>query len=311
MKSKIKIALLLFGIIVFASLPTVSVKADAWGTNAQAAFLKEALEEAYKTIQGIKLSVLKQTAAQTMQKNVGNLISSGNGKALVITNWDDFLVKQPVSNTNLYMNDFFTMTSKGTASSSNYSAAGLLKEGTQNYSSVLIAQAKKSTTNTSFPVMDLNKYTSDPSQMFSTGNWRAFNSFISNPANNQFGYTLLAQDAYASKLAAEQNKAAIQAIAYNGFKAKMDGDTVLTPGSTVKDIYSQTSDLPNKIVAGATSPEEVITALLTRLVTQTLTQGIGQNKAQRDTTSTNSNATNQILQKVLKNGPGQIFKSSY
>lgn len=311
--NKIIVALLLSAVIIF--VPLESVRADAWGANYSAAILKQTMERIAIEIHGAIMGALKQAAAETINSTVNSLISSGGTTgALYITNWDDWLVNQPAETTKTYMNDFWTLTTKGTTSSGNYISASGSSEGTTgSYTNYLKEQAKKVTTESTLPQTDLSNYVSDPSEMFSAGNWQGFSSFVSNPANNPFGFTLMSQSAYQEKLEYEKKKAETQAVAYKGFKAQTSGSSVITPGSTIADMYSNTQDLGNKIIASAQSIPEVITAVVTRIATNAIRQGIGnaQRNVQREINNVTSGVRRDVNETVQQSGPGTIFKPGY
>lgn len=310
-KKLICVLLLISFIFVFTAN---TARADYWGAAYGGAMLKQMMENIMKQIQAAILGALKQAAAQMINETVNQLVSGGGpgGGPLFVTNWENYLIQEPRRQTDIWMNDFFTTISAGTSSTANYKAAG--GEGVVgSYSGQLVQQAKKATTGAQASKYNLNQYVSDPSQMFDAGNWRAFNSYISNPSNNSFGMTLTAQDAYMQKMEEEKRKAEIQAIAYQGFMAQKNGSQVITPGSTIKDIQSQTEDLGNKIVAGATNVPEVITAVVTKLVTKTIRQGIGnvQTNIQREINNTTYNLRSNVQNQVTNSGPGSIFKPRY
>ncbi len=284
MRSK-KIKIFLFSLILVFSFSFTGQKAnaEAWGTNVGSALMKDMLDRMYDKIQGMMLQVSKQASSEVMHSSVGNLVSRGNdGNPLYITDWDNFLIEEPLEKSALYMNDFFTLTTRGRASSGNYvpySSSG--SSGARvSYDSYLVGQAKESIFGSNIYQTDLNQYTSDPSQMLASGNWRAYNAFISNPANNPFGYNLMAEDAYLGQLENERRKAEVKAIAYQGYREESNNGQVVTPGSIVKDLVSQDMEFTNNLISGATHPEEVITATLTRMVTNSIKQGMG--TVQRD-----------------------------
>lgn len=304
------ISILISGILFFGQ----QANACAWGECIAAQTYKQTMENIALQINGAIMGALKQAAAEMINNTVNQLVSGGGpgGGPLFVTNWENYLIQEPRKQTDIWMNDFFTTISAGTASTANYKAAG--GEGVVgSYSGQLVQQARKATTNATTSQYNLNQYVSDPSQMFDAGNWRAFNSYISNPSNNSFGMTLTAQDAYMQKMEEEKRKAEIQAIAYQGFMAQKNGSQVITPGSTIKDIQSQTEDLGNKIVAGATNVPEVITAVVTKLVTKTIRQGIGnvQTNIQREINNTTYNLRSNVQNQVTNSGPGSIFKPRY
>lgn len=300
--------MLLLGFIASVLFFPMNAKADAWGSNAVAAVMKHTMEEITYQIRGILLGTLKQTAMETIVRDVDNMIAGvGMESAMFITDWNDFLVERPLRETELYMNDFFTLTTRGKAYGSNYRPSG----GSSNYAGYLVSQARRATVESGLPQYDLDQYVSDPSNMFAGGNWRAFSSFISNPANNPIGYTLAAQSVQQEKLENRKKEAEAKGIAYAGYKPQEAGDgTVVTPGSTIKDIQSNTNDLGSKIIANAEHVPEIIAAVVTRTITNTIRNGIGniERYAQREIMKKTNEAQRRINQTIM---PQDIFRYSY
>lgn len=312
--NKIIVALLLSAVIIL--VPLESVRADAWGANYSAAILKQTMERIDLEIHGAIMGALKQAAVQTINSSVGAMISGGGGSggAMFITDWNDYLVGQPLKKTELYMNDFFTLTTRGSGSSSNYVSSSGSGEGVSgSYANYLVNQAKKLTTESSIPQTDISNYVSDPSKMFSAGNWRGFSAFVSNPANNPFGYTLMSQSAYQEKLEKEKDEARTKAMSYQGYTAKESNGRVITPGSTIASMQANVQDLGNKIIASAQNVPEVITAVVTKIATNAIRQGIGnaQRNVQREINNVTSGVRRDVNEAVQQSGPGTIFKPSY
>ncbi len=301
-------------IFVLACLMFPNV-ACAWWPDIPAQIYARTMRLIDEEIHGVIMGALKQAAAESINSTVSSLISGGGTSgALVISDWDDWLVNQPAETTKTYMNDFFTLATSGTSSSSNYvSASGSTEGTTGSYTNYLVDQAKKTTTEATLPKTDLSDYVSDPSEMFSAGNWQGFSSFVSNPANNPFGFTLMSQSAYQEKLEYEKKKAELQAVAFKGFKPQTSGGKVITPGSTIADMYSNAQDLGNKIIANANSVPEVITAVVTKIATSAIRQGIGtvQQSVQKEITNVTTSVTSDINEAIEESGPGQLFESMY
>ncbi|MGB5018846.1 MAG: hypothetical protein WBO66_03885, partial [Candidatus Moraniibacteriota bacterium] len=119
--------------------------------------------------------------------------------------------------------------------------------------------------------MTLQEFTSSPEEMFRTGDWRAFDSFVSNPMNNPYGYSLAAEQAYQTKLEREKEIAKTEAIAYQGFKGTEGaGGIVTTPGSTIKSLMDDANDFGNKIIAGASNPAELAGSLASAAVSKAI-----------------------------------------
>ncbi len=268
----------------------------------------EMLKEIDRSIYGAIMSALKQAAVETINETVSTMISNGGaGGALFITDWKDELFYTPAKNTRVYMNDWFKTTQRGKGSSANYLAANGGEGVSGSYTKQLEQQARSATIEQKEPPpCEVN----DPSSMFSGGNWRQFNLFISNP-NCNMGYILRAQEETMNKYNQEQTLAMTKAIAYQGYREQGESGKVITPGSTIKDIQSNVQDLGNKILAGATTIPEVITAVVTKIVTKTIQQGIGnaQRNVQREINNVTSGYTKEFNSTVTN--PQDTFKSPF
>ena len=271
---RIKLAIFFFIITLSVTLFANNARAGYWGESFASEAWKQMMETIMQQIQGVILGAAKQAAVQMIQSQVNNLIGggSGSGQALFIQDWTDYLYKKPAETTQIYMKDLLTTRYGGRNSSSNYTSAS-----GGSYTASIEKQMQAALAGNNSKPAGLDELgVSDPSQMFSdpSKGWRPFNSFLDyNPTEEWLFYV---QPAYLSKLEKEQKKAEIQAIAYKGFNAQEQNGQVVTPGSTIKDIQSQTEDLGNKIIASAQNIPEVITAIVTKMVTKTITQGIGQ-----------------------------------
>lgn len=300
-------------------LSTPEARADAWGANQMAAFWTFAVNKISRHIEGVLLGSLKMTAMNLLNSQIGQLIGGGgiSGSPRFITNWNDELFFTPQRNAQLYMNDFFTLSTRGMASSANYvgrssssgisdwsfssskltdsSRGGYLNnplamndpltlraegmavssriggEGVGNYAQYLERIGRAAVSGGGQKTMTLNEFTSSPEEMFRKGDWRAFDSFVSNPMNNPYGYSLAAEQAYQTQLARETEIARTQAIAYQGFKGTEGaGGIVTTPGSTIKSLMDDANDFGNKIIAGASNPAELVGSLASAAVSKAI-----------------------------------------
>lgn len=300
-----------------------SVHAGAWGETFAAISWKQVAEEIRMNIRGAVTGAFKQAVGQIMNTRISMMIGGGGGQGpMFIANWETFLVADPVREANTYLNDFFSMSTEGRNSTSNYrpangtvvsgstcsngsrtgkydgsvctldmpgkaaavltpsqrswfaqegivstANAASLSTSTGNTSSLTgpssvngvainqnsqsptgsniknansltgasgggnyykdMTDAAKKVINPNMPKLKLPNYGS-PESAFA-GDWRSLGSVIDDKK-----YPLEVKTLYQNKLAEEQNKAAIQAIAYQGFKAATSKDgTVKTPGITI------------------------------------------------------------------------------
>jgi len=198
--------------------------------------------------------------------------------SLIINDWQEFLIEEPLNKAKVYLDDLLTTSSRSRTSNLNYNFASA--SGNKSY----VAQLENNTRRKiqegeiGFHTIDIDEYLPDPSDiksMFSDGSWRAYNAFISNPANNPYGHSLMVEERYYNYLAQQEKEAQTRAIAGKGYKDKTKDGYVITPGATIADIYRDVLNIGNNIVASAGSIPEIITASVSRVLTQAINQGIG------------------------------------
>ncbi len=353
----------LFAVAVLGCVPH-QAQASMWGSVEMNAWAVDLKNQVWTQIQASLKGALKQAVGQILNTQISVMIGGGNGKGVqFITNWQGFLVSEPQKQTNTFMNDFFSATTRGRNSLSNYKPASKIppgcewKDGTITDACIhqvsaltddrkswlagegIVSSAQADTTpsagnpscgkatlyrcvspdtscssigpdmsedsgctsfcgggwkycvsrppsaadanyykyqegngraaiSTSVPDIDLLNYASGPSDVFQGGNWRGFNAFFSNPANNPFGYSLMAKEAYQNTLSQEQRKADIQAVAYQGFKASVgpDGFTVKTPGITIGKIVDKVQGFSMDSISSASEWGEIISSAATTAI---------------------------------------------
>ncbi len=293
-----------------------AARADYWGSSYYAEYAKQIMEVIARTIEGALLGALKAAAIQMLNQQVGQLIGGGgsSGQALFITNYNDFLYQGPAQQAELYMNDFFTMTTRGKGSSANYSGVGESGGIGGNYASYLVSVGKQATVQSGAPrTTNLEEYTASPQAMFAEGDWRAFNAFFSNPANNPFGYSLQAEQAYQNKLAQEQ-QIALAKKSEGGFLPSQQGNTVVAPAGVIQAAQIQVQNLPNTFLASASNPEEliagVVAAMANKMISGLIQNGIGQvqSNIQRETGNVQNQIDSSLNQELRSQGPGARFR---
>lgn len=282
---------ILFSVVLVGSLLMMPARpAYAFWTDAiPAAFLKQAMEESYKYVQGTLLGSLKVAAYTMLSQQISSLIS-GNGLqsgagAQFITNWESFIYQDATFRAKVAINDFYTTSLRGMFVSGSYSAAG-------GYSSSMPGGASsggwpgylKNTAEAAIsgetPQYTLDQYCPDPSVMFDTKDLRCFNAYFENPMNNPYGYTLAVQEKYTSDLRKYEDIAKTQAIAYQGYRGVTDdaGNTV-TPGSTVGQLQASMNSHLLGLPMSATNPAEIATMTASTFVTSLLQQAMQQGMA--------------------------------
>lgn len=308
-------AVLFVNMLVFSA--PHAAQAGYWGEPIAAAQMKFTMETIRRYIEGALLGSLKVAAVQMLNQQVGQLVGGSSvGEALFITNFNDFLYQGPAQRTELYMNDFFTLTTRGKTSGSNYIGVGDSGGIGGNYASYLVSVGRQATTEAAgINTYNLEEYTPSPEAMFAEGDWRAFNAFFSNPANNPYGYSLQAEKAYQEKLAMEQQEATVKALS-SGFLPAESNGTVITPAGTIEAVVADVSTLGNKVIAAASNPTEllsgVVSGMANRMISNLIQRGVGQvqSNIQRELGNVSRSLNTASTQASQQSGPGAQFNSS-
>lgn len=292
--------------------------ADVWGAAWAATFMGKIMDQIQRSLEGALLGTLKMAAIKMLNSKVGQLVGGASGGTpLFITNFDDFLYQGPKQKADLYMNDFFSLSTRGKGSSANYISAGTTsnKSIADNYVGMMQSAAKGSTTERiDVPTYDLDQYTSNPDEMFSSGDFRSLNAFFSNPANNTFGYTLAAERAYQNKLEMERQLATVKATA-SGFLPGEQNGSVTAPAGAIEAAITNVQDLGNKMIAAAENPGEIlsgaVSAMANKLISNMIQKGVGevQQKISKSIDEVDNKISSQINDATNQFGPAAQFIS--
>ena len=285
--------------------------AGYWGESIASVIMKQTMENIQTAIQGAVLGTLKVAATEVVNSQINQLIGGTSaGNSLIISDFDDFLNRIPEQNTELFMNDFFTLTTRGKGSTANYIGVGDIP-GTMasSYTSYLIARAKSVTTEKdASPQYDLDEYTSSPDELFKEGDFRAVNAFVSHSANNPLGYALNAEIAYQETLARERESQSIKAQASGFAPNEVDGK-IVTPAGTIQDLVSNVKNLGNDLIANASNPTEllsgVVVATVNRTVNTLIQTGVGkvQSNIRREIRSVDNQVSGAVNTAIRSTGP--------
>lgn len=314
--------LFLFVLVLNLALSASPVRAGVWGESIAATLLGETLEVIKRQIEGAILGTLKVAAIKVLNSKVAQMVGGSSvGDALFITDWGDFLYNNPAEKTKLFMNDFFTLTTRGKYASANYVGIGDVAGNVSgNYAGYLRARAENSIgvfdqKTGSYMEYDLDQYADNPERMFLEGDWRGFNAFFSNPMNNPFGYELVAQGVYAERLAQEQEAAKTRAIS-PGFVGPTDANgNTIAPAATIEAMTVNVQNIGNNLIAAAENPGEflsgVVGALVNKTVSSLVQRGVGQVQAniQRGIDSVDNKVVGALNQANRALGPAAQFTS--
>jgi len=233
------------------------------------------MDEIQKMIHGVIIEAGRQATMQIADDTMNNLIAGTTASgSMFISDWDNYLRMGPRRENALYMNDFFTMTTRGRASGLNYRSNCGRDFARSDYSSYLTERARKYTIDVELPTVDLQEYVCDAADMFEDETWMAFDVATSG-INLSIPYTLTAQEVQQADLEKRKKEAEVKAGAYQGYKPQTKGDMVVTPGSTIKDMVSNVKDIPNKSLAATDDIPGIVAGIVTGIITKTIQQGIG------------------------------------
>lgn len=279
MKNKI-FALVLTVAIFFSACPPAA-KAEIWGSNFGAGFMKQVLEVIYNIVMNAIMVELKKEAIDMVKEEITGSIVGDD--IVFITDWQKEMFTNPQSAATTYINDFLSTTTRGKCSSSDYSSSG----GSGDYLSYLCSQARSMAIESETAETNIDEYMTDPAEMFDDGDWSAFSAFFQGN-NNPMALGLTIQKELISKMSQEEDKARTQAIAYAGFKGTQEDGMTITPGSISKDILAESETIQLQELATTDKWEEIIGQIIASAITRTIKDGIGdvKEKIQAEVNST-------------------------
>lgn len=309
-KSALVLVLVISG--TFMALSPKSAHACLWG-DATCVELSDSMTKIREATFGILLGALKNAVVQVITQNVYMVIGGARGGgAMFITDWRVALYVQPNQRAQLALNDFFTLSTGGRNSLSNYRSQN---SGSNDWSKVpegaLTLSDSSETTDTATKKSRVAGVTDDATSQDSTfdkndiadiksGNYSkylteaakvavmpkpckvdiqeygtvgatfksldALTSDIGGYCNSVFNYTAAANEIFNETLSAEINIAQTQGIAYDGYIGLTQGGIVITPGSNLKSLIDNASDVSNKVMAAIENPYEFAAASISTAV---------------------------------------------
>ena len=166
--------LVLILVICFIFSPAVR-PVQAWDAI-PAALMKFGLETVRQVIEGIQRGIVKQAAITALNQEYDYLLTGRSaGGARIVSDYNDYLVRQPQNQANVFINDYISQSIRGRGSLSGYNSAG--GEGVGGSYMGRLAIGAKATTSGQ-PSIVRPTYEGNPSQMFATAAVPAF-KFIS------------------------------------------------------------------------------------------------------------------------------------
>lgn len=266
--------------------------------------IQRALDTAYDQLMGIIRGAAKQAAVKMLNGQLDVQMGGQNGNVAFVANWRSWLQDDPEKNASLIVNDNLSKMLGGRGNSLSYSSEGF--SGTGNYANSL-SQMEKDAINqeNSLPKMT---YEGDPSQMFASGNFDNMSLYFSG-VNNPWAFDLAVQDQYQKELKLQISMNQTKVTAYSGFKGTVGSNGSITyPGSLTKELAANIQNLPNNVVAAATSIPEVISSVVSQMLTKMTQQGFSSvQKDSQNSQSTQNKLGSGIDGLISSNGPGAPF----
>jgi len=313
--------------------PIFSQKTFAW-TEIPGQIFKQTLEKIDYNLNGIILGTLKMQAARMLDQQVSKLIGGTVGSgAMFITNWESFLITEPQRQADRYVNDYLSQLTRGRGSYSSYvsvprsyvlgASDSKNNEGffggkvlgsddevysSGNYYEELLNVGKSATSERVEPQIT---YEESPAYMFSDGNFKKMNLYLSG-INNPWAFDIYAQNKYQEYLQNQKQIASDQAKAYSGYKGTMRNGVIVTPGSLTAQTIANVQDMGNKIIAAATHPAEIISSVVSNIVTKAMLSGIGavSSVVDRQVNQVTDKVVNEVNGNLSKYGPSSLYNSS-
>jgi hypothetical protein len=300
------LAVLLF--LSFLFFPIQKSEAAAW--PAIDPIINDALTRIRDQIKAMLLGVAKKAAIDAIQDEMTYLITGeSSGKAMFVTDWNDYLETRPQVAANLVINDYISQSLRGRGSLVGYvSATTQQAEGIgMSYVNQLAQLARNSTTD---PLEMQPTFTGEPSKMFSGPRpFQQMNLYFSG-VNNPWAFNLNVQTRFQQELEKQKRFAEVRVIAGQGFPGNDSGGMTVTPGSLIKDQLAKVQNMGIDMIATARELPEIITSAVTMTISQTIQQGIGnlQSQVHREITNVRNNAKAQMKKTIDKVGPAAYYK---
>ena len=304
-----KLFAVFFCVLFLTFSPLTIHRAQAWDAL-PANIAVNLMNEIERMIRGMILNMLKQGAIQSINQQIdGAITGSSSSGALYISDWQDYLIDQPKTNSTQYLNDYLSQTTAGKGYSSSYKGEGF-SSGQQSYYGKLVEKAKADNDETTVPQVT---YEGDPDNMLTEGDPAYNMSLFLSGINNESAYRANARNVYAAKKEDEQQKALAKSIAYQGFigTGETNGQGAITnPGILTKESKASAQSMGMMQITSASNPEEVVSAVVSQMISKMLSQGIGNAKraVQKEYSDVTSKLNSQMTKAVNTSGPSALYK---
>ena len=290
-----KIFLTVFLLVFFCFSGAPKAQA-AWMVGIESV-IQTGLLEVMQMIKSLLVGTMKQQAVNMLNSQIDNLAGQGNdGQPVFITDWEDYLINEPMDQTNIYMQDYVSQMTRGKNTYSGYSTEGFT--GPSNYSADL-SQSVKPLSREDVPQIT---YEGDPSQMLDSGNLKNMELYLSG-VNNPWAFDIAVQSKQQQVFENKKFEAQSKGLANEGFPG-----TETSPGILIKETMANAQKIPNDILASASSIPEVISSLVSQMISRSITQGFSsvQRSISKDSSS-QSRYNSSVNSAIEEDGPGARF----
>ncbi len=326
-----KIILTLLFSVAISFFPLKSNKALAWDALAAETW-RYVQDQVDYTVKGTMMGSLRQSAISLLSREMDRFISgvSRNGVRFV-TNWKNYLVKNPTRNAQRYINDYISHSLSGRGSGASYqkspnSVLGASTMAGEGFGKAIVLGEESPpppTGDSYLQNMDAVgratiepkdcevTYFEEPANMFESETLANMNLYVNGGNNMPSDFERCIAEKYQQKQAEETLVAVTEGGANQGFNSEKtaEGD-VLKPGILFKDAKANVENLPNLAIAAATSIPELIAATVSKAITGLMESTIkGVERAiTREADMITNSAIKQTNNSVNQYGPGALYK---
>jgi hypothetical protein len=298
-----------FCVLMLTFSPIQTRKAQAWDAL-PANIVLNIMNEIERMIRGMIINLLKQGAIKSINQEMDSLLGgSSTSGALFITDWQDYLVKQPMDRATTHLNDYLSQATSGRGYSSSYKSSSY-SSSQKNFYGKLVEDAQLDNDENTLPAMT---YEGNPDDMLTEGdpsyNILSFLSGINHPA----AFKANARAVYLNKKDEEREQAQAKSIAYQGFIGTGESygsGAITSPGILTKELKSSAQAMGMNQITSATNPEEVVMAVVSQMVSKMVSQGIGnvRRTVQRETSAVTNKINSEMNSAIKSSGPAALYK---
>ena len=258
-------------------LPFYNVSAGYWGEPTESEIMGQMMTAMREQMIVAINSMVKMMAIKQATSTIESLLYGDNASPRNITNFQDFLINEPMDKTITYAQDFLTNSLRGTTSSDYTSSSGgsggdELAQAIENAGQSIIDSWEKPDSN----YTAYQDVCPDPSNVFADGTLDCYNAIIE--SGMPFKMALDMDALMTTKFQQETAKATLDATSSGTLSAKDENGNIILPSSMVEEIQLQRITMPLQALANADSNvfSMVIKSFVVTLISQVIQRGVSQ-----------------------------------